>query len=684
MSTLPLFGILILDRDPFVLRDFPGLLQVWLQDAGGFAALGLAVYLLYALMIPSEQAQSAKSRAGVTGWMLLMAVLAIVSYSAYGFLLLSGKFPDVVNVPKTDDPLAFVKYTAPKFSANLQPLMLMFGGLFALLGIGQPFAASLAKVRLGRIYALTKLGFKEAVRSRMMLVFLVFLIPLLFPITWFLPSKPEDGLRITIAVTSRTTQVLLLVSAALLAAFAIPNDIKNQNLYTVVTKPVERFEIVLGRFLGYVGLMTVALIGMSLVGWLFIYNTKLDEKAAAETYMARMPVRGQLSYASKRGLIEGTNVGREFDYRKYIPGNPKTSQRAVWSFDRVPTSLVRGRDAVPCEFTFDIFRMTKGEENRGVDLEIRIVTANCPQVPPAGDDDSGSWYWADRVKRQDYEQDAKAEVAKLGRGDQNPAAVFATARPGTPAWEAVNRLAEKYGYYEVSGKEIFDYHPDSIFVPAGLFVNTMKADPKPDKDGYIPPAVQVFVKCTTPGQLLGMAEGDLYFLEGTPQPSHILFAQNYFKSAVGLWCRVVLVIGLAVCCSTYLAGVISFLAATFLFLAGYFTEHIADMASGKSFVGGPFRAINQLLEAKQSTMPLDKGNPLTKVTEGGDQAFAWLVRRFINMVPDVDGYSWTHFVSEGFNIPFECLVMDVVVLIGYLLPWFILGFFLMRSREVAA
>ena len=42
--------------------------------------------------------------------------------------------------------------------------------------------------------------------------------------------------------------------ALLLASFGIPNDIKNLNIYTVVSKPVERFEIVLGRFVGYVSL----------------------------------------------------------------------------------------------------------------------------------------------------------------------------------------------------------------------------------------------------------------------------------------------------------------------------------------------------------------------------------------------------------------------------------------------
>jgi hypothetical protein len=256
--------------------------------------------------------------------------------------------------------------------------------------------------------------------------------------------------------------------------------------------------------------------------------------------------------------------------------------------------------------------------------------------------------------------------------------------PGDKDWNAVNELAEEFGFYEIAGKEVYDYHPEQVLIPAGLFRNVEKNPAKPEPDGKVPAKVIVFVKCATAGQMLGMADGDLYFLENEPKPSAGMFAQNYFKAAVGLWCRVCLVIGLAVCCSTYLAGVISFLAAGFLFLAGYFADHLSDMATGKSFVGGPFQAMNQLLEAKPATTPMEDSNPLTKVAQGGDAVFSWLVRRFINLVPDVEAFSWTQFLSEGFNIPAEYLVMNVVVLVGYLLPWFVLGFYLMRSREVAA
>lgn len=682
MSSLPLFGLLILERDAFVYADFPGLLQVWLQDAGGFAGVGLLVYLVYALRIPPEQAESAKYRAGVTPWMLFTAVAAVLCYAAYFFLVVTGRGPDPNFKPTPTDPTAFVKYTAPQPSLAPQPLALTLGGLFSLLGIGQPFAASLLRMRAGRVWALAKLAFKESVRNRIVWVFLIFLLPFLFPAKWFLSIKPENELRTIINFGSFWEHVLLLVPAVLLAAFAIPNDIKNQNIYTIVTKPVERFEIVLGRFLGYAFLLTLALLGMTAAGVVYVLTSNLDEKAAAETFMARKPLRGKIDFWSRRGQIEGTNVGREFDYRKYIGGDPSSSQRAIWDYASVPARLGRG-DAIPLEFTFDIFKMTKGEENRGVDLTIRVTTWDCPQAPPT-DPKSGAWVWTDPAREKAYKDDIRAEVAKLGSGfaGKDPETALKRAKPGTALWGVVNTLAEKYGYYEYDGKEVFDYHPDSIDVPAGLFANATKAAP-PVVGGKPVPAVRVFVKCNTRGQMLGMAEGDLYFLEEAPRPSPRAFAANYFKWSVGLWCRVMLVLGIAVACSTYLAGVLGLLTTLFLFLSGFFIEHIADLATGKSYVGGPFRAINQLLEAKQATMPSDPGNPLTRVAEGGDTAFAWVVRRFINLVPDLEAYRWTHFLSEGFNIPAEYLVMNVVVLVGYLLPWFVLGFFLIRSREVA-
>ena len=668
---------MILERDPYVLADAAGLIQAWLQDAGGFAAIGLFVYILYALTIPAEQAESAKNRASVNTFMLVMAVAALLLYVGYLVLLIGNKGFDTTNFRPVSNDGSFVKAVAPKFSTQLQPLTLMLAGLCALLGIGQPFAANVLKMRGRRIWALAKLGFKEASRAKLYWVFLLFLLPFLFPAKWYFLFKAENELRSTVSITAYAMNFVLLLPAVLLAAFSIPRDIRDQNIYTIVTKPVERFEIVFGRFLGYAGLLTVVLLIMTTVGWLYIYTTGVSDEAAAETYKARVPVRGKLRFASRKAEFQGTNVGREFDYRKYIAGDPSSPQRAVWTYDRVPSALTRGREYVPCEFTFDIFRMTKGVENRGVDLTVRVVTRAAPQVPPVEQRD-GTWRWADEAKAQEYARDAKEAVRKLRNlgptDDVNPESVFRFAEPGSPAWAALNELTEKYGYFEIAGKEIFDYHPESVNIPVGIFKNAEKLGGAPGE-----PALSVYVKCQTGGQMLGVAEGDLYLLEGERS-----FVENYFKTSFGLWCRLCILVGIAIVLSTYLAGVIALLGALVTFVCGYFGEHIADMASGNSFAGGPFRAVNSILKAEQPTAQLDAANSSAKLIEGSDLFFSWLVRRFINVVPDLDAYAWTSYLSEGFSVPLECLAMNLLTTVGYLLPWFILSFYLMRSREVAA
>ena len=713
-----LFGLLILDRDPFTFADFPGLFQAWLSEAGGFVFAGLVVYLIYA--VAGAKSPSAKERLNIPSAMLFSALAALFCYTAYYVLLLVAKAPDEAAAPRPS--LGFVKYKPPVFSPKWVDLALMMGGLFALIGATAPFVQRLAKLRWRRIYALAKLSVLEVYRRRIVVVVLLVFIPIFFPIAWFLPSKPADELRLRVEVMSGFLQLVMLVTAAGFVSFALPNDVKNQNIYTIVTKPVERFEILLGRFLGYGALATIALLVLTVANWLLIesaINSKnISERAKAETFKARVPQRGKLAFESRRGDIEGIDAGREFNYRKYIAGDPRSSQRAVWSFDRVPDSLLTAKgDRVPVEFTFDIFRLGKGVDDQGVDVKIRVVSWKNEQIaPPAANMGTGDWSWkppADdarealaaklggraedyRDPERKYLDDARRLLAEKlgGRAEdyKEPVSIMTTAMDALlndqaddkdrKVWEVANKLAADYGFFEVSTKNVYDYQPEMVLVPSGLFQNAAEPPPaQKDEQGKPkppPPRVKVYVKCTSTSQLLGMAEGDLYVLEKERS-----FGQNYLKSSIGLWCRVMIVIGLAVCISTYLAGVITFLATAFLYLVGLFADTLVTLLNGGAGVLGPLGSANQLFQAKLSTAQ-DDGSATARATAVGDSVFGWLMRRIFNLMPDIDAFNWTPFVSEGFNIPFECMVMNVVTLVGYLFPWFLLGFYLLRSREVAA
>lgn len=711
-----LFGLLILEREPFTLTDFPGLFQAWLGEAGGFVFAGLCIYLLYATF--GAKSPSAKERLNVPPVLLFAALASMLCYAGYYSLLLLDKTP-VAPVPIDT---GFIKYKAPLFGTKGVDLALMFGGLFAVVGATTPFLQRLLKLRWRRIFALAKLSVLEIYRKRVFVVILLVFIPIFFPIAWFLPSKPADELRLRVEVMSGFLQLVLLVTSAGFVSFALPSDVKNQNIYTIVTKPVERFEIILGRFLGYGAMASFALFFLTGVNVLLIQSAissnNIKAEARNETYKARVPLRGKLTFESRRGEIEGIDAGREFNYRKYIAGDPRSSQRATWSFDTVPSSLVTAKgNAVPVEFTFDIFRLGKGVDDQGVDVKIRIVSWQNEQIAPAvANTGGGDWTWKSptddgrealakklggspedyRDPEKKYQADARQQLAeKLGGRPEDfkePVSIFTTAMDNIQndraeerdrkIWEVANKLSADYGFFEISTKNVYDYQPELVMVPSGLFKNAAETPTvRKDEAGKplpTPPRVKVYVKCTSTSQLLGMAEGDLYILE-KEQP----FWQNYLKSAIGIWCRILIVIGLAVCLSTYLAGVVTFLSTVFLFLVGMFADTLTNLLSGAAGVKGPLGSANQLFQAQQSTAQ-DDGSTTLRAAAAGDSAFRWVMRRIFNLMPDVDGFNWTPFVSEGFNIPLECLLMNVIQLFGYLFPWFLLGFYLLRSREVAA
>lgn len=676
--TSSLLGVLILDRQPLGLAHVGGLVQAWLQDAGGFAAVGLVLYILAALQTPREQSSaSTKLRLHVSGFMVAMAILSLLTYAVLLALMILGKG----GLPP-EPPLQVGetrKYVPPAVHWELQPVLLAVAGLFAILGIGQPFVRDFFKLRIRRIFALSKVCFLEAVRNRIVWVFLLYLAVFMFPASWFRAFKPEDEIRAPIAIFLGVKHVLLTIPFLILAAFAIPTDIRTNTIFTVVSKPVERFEIVLGRFFGYSALMTLVLLAIIGVSVLYMSTTKFDERAKEESYKARVTVRGKLSFKAYSKDYEGTNVGREFEYRKYIGGSPNSRERGVWTFDTIPANLLRrDREAVPVEYTLDIFRLTKGDENRGVDVNIRVCAWQTGQVPPPTRGD-GFWRWTDADKQRRYEAERQEINRKLNAGEYGPgyARSLDFAQPGTPTWKLVDDLAKKYGFYEIPSVEVYDYRPGSVPIPVGLFETAAEGEPK-DDNGNPLPRLAIYVKCLSPGQMLGMAEADLYLVEGEKS-----FAENYFKSLFGLWCRLVIVIGIAVTLSTYLAAMIALMGAGFLYLSGYVTEHIQDLSAGTSVGGGPVESMFRMINAESPTMPLDTTGT-TRVITWLDQAYAWMFRRFANIVPDVDAFAWGDFLAEGYNVSFEYLIVNVLILVGYLLPWGVLAYYLMRNREVAA
>ena len=236
-----------------------------------------------------------------------------------------------------------------------------------------------------RIMALTWLTLKEAVRRKALMVFVVFAILLMFG-GWFLTNSNSRGeLQLNVHIPFMLTAItwLLLPVMIFLSCWGIPEDIRIRSLHTVVTKPVRRAEVVIGRMLGFVTLGMSVLLLMGTIGYFWI-TRQVDSSVSVMTtagevvtghivseddaqirirpsvgdsadivdiprdaidefdpsdrekfLTCRVPVYGTLYFLDQSGTPQnqGINVGDAWQYRSFVTGNSES--RAVWRFPQM-------------------------------------------------------------------------------------------------------------------------------------------------------------------------------------------------------------------------------------------------------------------------------------------------------------------------------------------------------------
>ena len=642
-----MFAALTFDRDPLLLQDLAGGILLWLQAAGGFAALGLLLWFAFGL--PRLRKQEVEA---VPGWFRVVFIGAclgaVAGYVAFAIAALAA--PPLPPI----SPNAGVQEAAEIEAKATPPLVVRlhaFAGGCAVLAVGLPFLLGVFRLRWRRIFALAKLSFKEAIRRRVLYAFTGLLVVFLFG-SWFVPSSAKDEVRTYVEVVFFAMGFLLLFTAAVVSSFSIPADIKQQTIHTIVTKPVERFEIVLGRFLGFLALMSLVLVAMTTISLLYVL-TSIHPEAAAESLKAREPLYGELFYENTESDKKGTNVGREWDYRSYInkaaPGAPPPTAR--WDFATVPAYL-GDRPEVTGEYSFDVYRTTKGDEGRDVYCTFRFYT----------------WRYRKNDDLAFRKERGSSAIRDAERDD---------------------RLAEKYGYFEIEAQPVTDFRTQTFELPPGLFRNAAGADPereqslKESREKKV--ALTARILCESPSQYVGMAQYDFYLRLDAGGSERALFAYNFYKGAFGIWMRLALVIGLSVVLSTYLNGVISLLAVGVLYIGGLCREFVESIARGLNAGGGPTEAAQRIFKRElTSARPEDSASIADRLVGNSDVAFRWVIKRVLNLLPDIDRFDFTSYVAEGFNVSGSQLGLDLLLLLAYLIPWAVFAFYLLRWREVAS
>jgi hypothetical protein len=366
-----------------------------------------------------------------------------------------------------------------------------------------------------------------------------------------------------------------------------------------------------------------------------------------------------------------------------LPQLPR--QYAIWSFAQLPTYSA-DPDEINFEFTFDIYRLTKGKEDQSVVANFTFADGrmSVPEMQKTLD-----LVQQERSKRQNEIMQQAEDKRKEGEPEQR-----VLDWKNTQLDKIKPDLIARFGVYELS-EGVLDYHTQSLggddpegrkrvaMELAQLFKSLKKKEQNAQAQDDRPaaPALNVFVSVdrqhASAAQKLGMARPDLYVLADS-RP----FWANFIKGIIGVWFTVMLILGIAVACSTYFSGIISLLVTVFLLLAGYSKDSFQELVQGKT--SGPLEAAWHLFQKKAGAIRLDEG-PAENLLRGGDAVYRSFVRLVLNLFPDINRFDLHPYVANGFDISWsQVLFLDnFVPLVGYVLPCAVLAFYLMRFREVA-
>jgi ABC-type transport system involved in multi-copper enzyme maturation permease subunit len=191
--------------------------------------------------------------------------------------------------------------------------------------------------------------------------------------------------------------------------------------------------------------------------------------------------------------------------------------------------------------------------------------------------------------------------------------------------------------------------------------------------------LEVAITCEEPAQYFGMAQADVY-VRG--RDSYFLW--NFVKGYLGIWLQMLMVTCFAVTLSTCLSGPVAMFGTLIIYVVGFFRGFIISVATGEQPGGGPVESMIRTVTQKNMMTELDMGVVIDTAVPALDKALMFFVWLAAMICPNFKSFNTSRFVAYGFNIPGDLLAQNATVAAAFFVVLSIYGYFLLKSREVAA
>ncbi len=547
-------------------------------------------------------------------------------------------------------------------------------------------ATDLARTSPRRVMALAWLAFREAIRRRVAIIFAAFVILILFG-GWFIDRHSDHPARLYIQIVLNFTMYLTLLFALILATLSLPADIRDRTLHTVVTKPVRKNEIILGRVLGFTAMGTLLLGAIGTISYVFTVRSlnHTHELTARMLHAEALPGRSE---PLLRGLTSNSHehqhevsidpsgactvdVQQDHSHELTISGS---GDSAVYTLGP-PQGQLLARVPMYGKLSF------KDPTGKPVAKGINVGDEWAYRSFIAGQTAATALWTFDRITADRFPEEQfpdgipvemTIEVFRTHKGNMEKGVLGSLwlRNPKTDRRVLLrNFLAKKFA-------------TDVQLIPRTFITST--SQDKAEKidlfrdmvsdDGRL----EISLQCMEHAQYFGMAQADLYIRE-----SDSSFAWNFFKGYVGIWMQMVLVLALGVMFSTFVSGPVALLA-TLMFgvIAGVFVGYITDLAGGQIVGGGPFESFIRIVTQENMISPLQPGVE-ARTAEVLDMVTSKTLSGVSSLLPPFGQCDFVDHVAYGFNVGPDLLLKCIFREIAFVVPVILLAYLCLKNREVA-
>ncbi|MGE0610353.1 MAG: hypothetical protein AB7O62_24910 [Pirellulales bacterium] len=532
----------------------------------------------------------------------------------------------------------------------------------------------LVRISPRRVYALAWLSFAETMRRRVWVAVVVYLVILGFA-AWFLkPGNKLEPSHVYLDFLLTATTYLVLWMSLFISVFSLPNDITKKTIFTLATKPVRTSEIILRRILGFTAIGTCLLAVMGLMSYVFVvrqlYHTHEITAADVVSRGTGQAAQGETSLEMGHRhtfAVDEEGVGftdpvnghsheittevrdGKTEYTVLGPGalNAKVPIYGALRFRDQAGGAAAHADNVGDEWSYREF-IEGGTQAAAIWLFTGLTEDRFP--------DGLTFNMTLEIFRT-----YKGDVTKRIPGElvlRNPktgyelvAAVFTPVEAPRTHSETVPRILTEQG---------------SVTRSVDLFKELVD-------EGNL----EVHIRCIPRQQYYGVGQADLYIVD---QPNTFEF--NLVKGHLGIWMQMMLVCTIGVMFSTFLNGPVSMLAAAAMLVGGYAIPFMRDLLTGEQIGGGPAESIVRIIQHKDMMTELEPGlyRSVIQAFDAIFQGVLFVVSNIMINLPALSDVSW---VSSGFDIPINNLLVHMFTAAGYFVPLYLIGHFILRKRELA-